>query len=145
MAALVRKLCSNCRAPVQPTPDLLKKLGVPEGKSAQLFRKGGQVIIKNKQETCPVCSGGGYLGQEGVFEVYQFGDEERAALEQANFTGLKAAIRKKQLPGLGDAARAKVIRGTTSVDEMTRVFAPAAAAKPAPQAAPAAAAPAKPA
>jgi type II secretory ATPase GspE/PulE/Tfp pilus assembly ATPase PilB-like protein len=142
---LVRKLCSNCRAPVQPTPDLLKKLGVPEGKSAQLFRKGGQVIIKNKQETCPVCSGGGYLGQEGVFEVYQFGDEERAALEQANFTGLKAAIRKKQLPGLGDAARAKVIRGTTSVDEMTRVFAPAAAAKPAPQAAPAAAAPAKPA
>ena len=149
---MMRKLCVNCRQPVQPTPDLLRKLGIPDGAKAQLFRKGGQVMIKNKPETCPVCSGGGYLGQEGVFEVFMFGDEERAALETANFTALKAAMRKRQLPSLSDAARLKVARGITSVEEMSRVFAPPsvgqAAAKPAAPAATAAtgaAAPAKPA
>ncbi len=145
---MMRKLCVNCRQPVSPTADLLKKLGIPDGAKAQLFRKGGQVMIKNKPETCPVCSGGGYLGQEGVFEVFMFGEEERAALETANFAALKAAMRKRQLPSLSDAARFKVAKGITSVEEMSRVFAPPstgqAAAKPAAPAA-AATAPAKPA
>ena len=51
---LLRKLCQNCRVGYAPSADMLKKLGLPSDKVPQLFKKGGQVLIKNKPETCPV-------------------------------------------------------------------------------------------
>src|SRR6185295_9799805 len=74
---LLRKLCVNCRVAYQPSPDMVKKLGLPPDKIKQLFKKGGQVLIKNKPEVCPVCAGVGYVGQEGVFEVFPLGEAER--------------------------------------------------------------------
>ncbi|MFZ4575404.1 MAG: ATPase, T2SS/T4P/T4SS family, partial [Phycisphaerales bacterium] len=74
---LVRKLCTNCRVGYPPSPEMLKKLGLPADRVKQLYKKGGQVLIKNKPEVCPLCNGSGYLGQEGIFEVFLFGDEER--------------------------------------------------------------------
>lgn len=128
---LVRKLCPNCRVPYPPTAAMLQKLGVPEGKVQQLFKKGGQVLIKNKPETCPTCAGVGYLGQEGIFEIYTLDDECRDLLATANYTGLKAALRKRNLPTLQQAAIRKALLGITSVDEVQRVTAPPAAAAPA--------------
>lgn len=128
---LLRKLCPNCRVPYAPTPAMLQKLGVPEGKVQQLFKKGGQVLIKNRPETCPTCNGVGYLGQEGIFEVYQLDDECRDLLATGNFTGLKAALRKKSQPTLQQAAIRKALLGITSVDEVQRVTAPPAPAQPA--------------
>jgi len=137
---LVRKLCSNCRVAYPPTPDMLKKMGIPEGKVQQLYRKGGQVLIKNRPETCPVCNGGGYFGQEGLFEVYSIGPEERSLITQGNFQGLRAALRKRQLPSIQQVALRKAVDGTTSVEEVMRVTAEGKAEGG--QAAPAAAAPA---
>jgi type II secretory ATPase GspE/PulE/Tfp pilus assembly ATPase PilB-like protein len=122
---LVRKLCSNCRVAYPPTPDMLKKMGIPEGKVQQLYRKGGQVLIKNKPEICPVCNGGGYFGQEGLFEVYSIGPEERSLIAQANFQGLRAALRKRQLPSIQQVGLRKAVDGTTSVEEVMRVTAEA--------------------
>src|SRR5690606_38703295 len=56
---LLRRLCPNCRVAYPPPGEMLKKLGVPEGKVQQLFKKGGQVLIKNKPEVCPMCKGVG--------------------------------------------------------------------------------------
>src|SRR5581483_3788916 len=95
---LVRKLCTNCRVAYPPAPDMLKKLGIPEGKVQTLFKKGGQVLIKNKPEACPVCLGTGYFGQEGVYEVCMFGKEERDLIVAGNLSGLKAAMRKRNVP-----------------------------------------------
>ena len=120
---LVRKLCSNCRVAYPPTPDMLKKMGIPEGKVQQLYRKGGQVLIKNRPETCPVCNGGGYFGQEGLFEVYSIGPEERSLIAQANFQGLRASLRKRQLPNIQQVGLRKAVDGTTSVEEVMRVTA----------------------
>jgi hypothetical protein len=64
---LVRKLCTNCRVAYQPSPDMLKRFGLPPDKIKQLFKKGGQVLVKNKPETCPACGGVGFVGQEGCF------------------------------------------------------------------------------
>ncbi|MDP1663274.1 MAG: ATPase, T2SS/T4P/T4SS family [Phycisphaerales bacterium] len=125
---LLRKLCVNCRVPYAASPDMLKKLGVPEGKGVQLFKKGGQVLIKNKPEVCPVCSGGGYIGQEGIFEVLTFGDDERALAAESNFVGVKASLKKRQTPSLQQAAIRKAVEGSTSVEEVMRVTAPAPAA-----------------
>lgn len=129
---LLRKLCINCRVPYAASPDMLKKLGVPEGKQVQLFKKGGQVLIKNKPEECPVCAGGGYIGQEGIFEVFSFGEEERSLAGENNLAGVRASLKKRQLPSVQQAAIRKAVEGSTSVEEVMRVTTPAAPAAPAP-------------
>jgi type II secretory ATPase GspE/PulE/Tfp pilus assembly ATPase PilB-like protein len=129
---LLRKLCVNCRVPYQPSPDMLKKLNLPADKAKQLFKKGGQVLIKNKPEVCPVCRGIGYIGQEGVFEVYKIGKTERELIRAGNWNGLRAEFRKRGLPTVQQAALAKVLAGITSVEELGRISGEAAA-KPAPK------------
>lgn len=118
---LVRKLCINCRMPYQPTADQLKKLGLPPDKVKQLFKKGGQVLVKNKPEVCNVCQGTGYTGQEGVFEVYALGPAEREMIKDGNWNGLRTELRKKQLPGLLQAALKKAVDGVTSLEEVGRI------------------------
>lgn len=118
---LMRKLCSNCKQAYQPTPDVLKKLGLPADKVKQLFKKGGQVLIKNKPETCPACKGSGYFGSEGVFEVFQLDDACRDRIRAKDFVGLKGELRKKQLPSMQQAALRRAIDGTTSVEEVVRI------------------------
>jgi type II secretory ATPase GspE/PulE/Tfp pilus assembly ATPase PilB-like protein len=118
---LLRKLCTNCRVAYPPAPDMLKKLGIPEGKVQQLFKKGGQVLIKNKPEVCPVCAGSGYYGQDGVYEVCLFGKEERDLVAAGNLSGLKAAMRKRNIPTIQQVAIRKAVDGITSVEEVMRI------------------------
>jgi len=120
---LLRKLCVNCRVGYQPSPEMLKKLQVPADKPRQLFKKGGQVLIKNKPEVCPVCRGIGYVGQEGIFEVYAVGKPERELIKAGNWSGLRAEFRKRGLPTVQLAALKKALDGVTSVEELLRVTA----------------------
>lgn len=142
---LIRRLCGNCKQGYQPSPDMLKKLGLPADKVPQLFKKGGQVLLKNnKMETCPGCGGVGYYGAEGVFEVYMLSDAARAAVKARDFNALKAELRKKQLPSIQQVALKKAVDGITSVEEVMRISEAPAPAKPSAEAKPsgAAAAPA---
>jgi len=138
---LVRRLCQNCKVEYPPQPELLRKLGVGPDKVQKLYKKGGQVLIKNKPETCPMCGGSGYLGQEGVFEIFRISEEERGLIRAGDLMGLRAALRKKRLPSLQEAAVYKAVQGLTSVEEAARVTSsgartqkrkPAPASKPAP-------------
>ncbi|MBL9031478.1 MAG: Flp pilus assembly complex ATPase component TadA [Phycisphaerae bacterium] len=141
---LLRKLCVNCRVAYQPSADMLKKLGLPADKPRQLFKKGGQVLIKNKPEVCPVCHGIGYVGQEGIFEVLKIDKPERDLIKAGNYNGLRAEMRKRQQPSIQLAALKKLLDGITSVDELSRVTGGtegAGAPKPAAAATPGAAAP----
>lgn len=143
---LVRKLCNNCKVGYTPTPEMVKKLGLPPDRVKQLFKKGGQVLIKNKPELCPVCGGGGYIGQEGIYEVYLFTNEDRALLRAGDLKGLQTELRKRNLPTMQVAALRKAVDGITSVEEIMRVTAegqapaPAKPADPKPAAQPPAAA-----
>lgn len=125
---LLRRLCPNCKAAYQPTPDMLKKLGLPGDKPLTLYRKGGQVLVKNKPETCPMCGGGGYLGQEGCFEVHTIDAEGRGMIAKGDYAGLKAAFRKKRQPSIQECAVRKAAEGVTSVEEVVRITTPPAAA-----------------
>lgn len=120
---LVRKLCNNCKVGYSPTPEMVKKLGLPADRVKQLFKKGGQVLIKNKPELCPVCGGGGYIGQEGIYEVYFFTNEDRALLRAGDLKGLQTELRKRNLPTMQVAALRKAVDGITSVEEIMRVTA----------------------
>jgi len=118
---LFRKLCTNCRVPYQPAPDMLKKLGLPPDKVKQLFKKGGQVMVKDKQQTCPVCQGSGFLQQGSVWEVYRITPEDRELIKAQDWNGLKAELRKKQVPAMQQAAIRRVAEGLTSLEEITRI------------------------
>ncbi|MBX3363338.1 MAG: Flp pilus assembly complex ATPase component TadA [Phycisphaeraceae bacterium] len=130
---LIRKLCDNCRQAYKPAPDMLKKLGLPPDKVGELFRKGGKVLIKNKEEVCPVCHGLGYAGVTGVYEVFAIGEEERQLAASNNLQGLRAELRKKQLPTIQQVALRRAVEGVTSIEEVMRVTAEAPPAKPTPQ------------
>ena len=119
---LARKLCENCKAEYRPTADMLKKLGVPADKApGVLYRKGGQVLIKNKPEVCPVCRGVGFVGQLGVLEVFPIGDAERGLIAQEDWAALRQSLRKTRLPTIQESAVQKVLAGETSVEEIVRI------------------------
>lgn len=121
---LVRKLCDNCKVPYQPSGEMLKKLGLPADKVSELFKKGGQVLVRNKPEQCTLCNGLGYLGQTGVFAVYEIGAEERALIAEGNLQGLRSTLRKSGLPSIQQSALRKAVEGVTSIEEVTRITAP---------------------
>ncbi|MEZ6211026.1 MAG: ATPase, T2SS/T4P/T4SS family [Phycisphaerales bacterium] len=118
---LVRKLCTNCRVPYQPTPDVLKKLGLPP-ETKQLFRKGGQVLIKDKPDTCPVCAGSGFNGQIGLFAIHTLDPEDRNLIRANNVEGLKASFRQKKQQSIQTSGLQRVMLGDTSVEELVRVI-----------------------
>lgn len=117
---LMRQLCGNCKIAYQPPADLVKKLNLP-GNVQQLFKKGGQVLIRNKAEICPVCRGIGYEAQIGVFEVMPIGDAERELIGAQDWSGLRSEMRKRKQPGIQQAALMKAVEGETSMEEVQRI------------------------
>jgi type IV pilus assembly protein PilB len=131
---LIRQLCPNCKSPFTPAPEQAKKLGIPAGKTVELFRPSGKIQVKNRIEDCPVCQGSAYFGQIGIFEVMMMDKESRQMLADNDFRGAYArAVRDTKMIQLQEAALLKVREGLTSLEEVQRVFAPkqAAGAKPA--------------
>jgi type II secretory ATPase GspE/PulE/Tfp pilus assembly ATPase PilB-like protein len=125
---LLRKLCGNCRVPYQPPAELLKKLQLP-GNVQQLYKKGGQVLIRNKPEVCPVCKGIGYEAQRGIFEVYPIGPDERKMITAQDWSGLRSEMRKRKLPSIQQSALLKAVEGETSMEEVSRVTSSSAGKK----------------
>ena len=119
---MVRHLCGNCRVPYQPPAELVKKLQLPS-KLQQLYKKGGQVLVKNKPEVCPVCNGLGYEGQIGVFEVYAIGKDAKAAIAKQDWNGLKTEMRKAGTPSIQQSALLKAVEGMTTIEEVSRLSA----------------------
>jgi type II secretory ATPase GspE/PulE/Tfp pilus assembly ATPase PilB-like protein len=122
---LLRTLCPNCRQAYQPTPEQLKKLSLPASKVSQLFRAGGQVQVKGKIESCPICGGSGYFGQTGIFEVLAVDEEARRLLSKGDLKAVLAHARRNKMIYLQEAALAKVAAGETTIEEVVRVTAPA--------------------
>ena len=117
---LVRRLCANCKIGVQPTPEMLKKLGLPAS-TKQLYRKSGKVLIKDKEQECPVCAGVGYFGQLGVFSVVTIGPAEQKLIAANDLTGLRAATRERKQQSVQQAALTHAISGDTSIEEVVRI------------------------
>ncbi len=123
---LLRSLCPNCRQAYEPTPEQIKKLNLPAKKVTQLYRASGKVQIKNKIEDCKICSGTGYLGQTGAFEVMIIDDECRKQLAAGDLKAALAHARRNNMFYIQEAALAKVISGETDIDEVVRVTSPSA-------------------
>jgi type II secretory ATPase GspE/PulE/Tfp pilus assembly ATPase PilB-like protein len=117
---LIRKLCESCKVAYEPAPELLKKLGIPAGKVQSLYRPPqGEEIEK----PCEQCSGVGYLGRTGLFELLVVNDQVREVLiKQPKIELLQKAARLAGMRTFQEEAILLVAKGTTSLEEAMRVL-----------------------
>jgi type IV pilus assembly protein PilB len=121
---LVRLLCTDCRQAYKPKPDVLKQLGLPADLEV-LYRKPpeGQGAVG----TCPGCGGSGYFGRTAMFELLEVTEGmKKLILAQADAAAIREQMKKEKMTRLqGDGLRL-VAEGKTSLEELKRVFQPAA-------------------
>lgn len=118
---LVRALAKSSREAYVPSPDMLKKLGLSPDKVKTLYRHRTHIEVNKKLVPCPESGGTGYVGQIGVFEVFDIGAEEKAAIAQGDTNALAIAFKKQGVPSIQQAAMVRAVEGATSVDEVVRV------------------------
>ncbi|QDT00993.1 GspE/PulE family protein [Adhaeretor mobilis] len=119
---LVRKLCPTCRVGYTPTPQVLKKLGIPAGKVEQLYRPPKPEELES-DKPCPDCQGFGYQGRTGIFELLEVNDKMREVLlKKPQGDLLRKAARTSRQRSLQEEAILLVAKGVTSLPEVMRVL-----------------------
>jgi type II secretory ATPase GspE/PulE/Tfp pilus assembly ATPase PilB-like protein len=121
---MVRKLCEKCKEAYEPTPELLKQLGLPAGRVTALYRPPQpNPEDKKPPPPCEECSGIGYIGRTGLFELLVVNDAVRQALvKQPKLETVRLAARKAGMRLLQEEGIALVARGVTSLEELMRVL-----------------------
>jgi type IV pilus assembly protein PilB len=111
---LARRLCEECRRPVEVTPTELERSGLPaEAGGFAGYEPGG----------CVRCGETGYRGRVGIYEVMALSDEIRALiLRKAPTDEIAAAAVARGMRRLHDDGLEKVRAGVTSVAEVLRVL-----------------------
>ncbi|HEY3393331.1 MAG TPA: ATPase, T2SS/T4P/T4SS family [Lacipirellulaceae bacterium] len=117
---LVRKLCDTCKVAYAPTPELLKKLGIPQGKVEALYRVPKAEEI---DKPCPECGGLGFKGRTGLFELLEVDDKIREILlKQPQLELLRKAARAAGMRTFQEEGLLLVAKGVTSLAELQRVL-----------------------
>jgi len=112
---LVRAICKECKEEKQPTERELKILG-------DLGAKNVQGMKMYSGRGCAVCSGTGYKGRKGIFEIFTMSDEiQRMIFEQRPALELRAIAREMGMRSLREDGLLKVASGMTSLEEVLRV------------------------
>ncbi|MGD9825709.1 GspE/PulE family protein [Desulfobacter sp.] len=111
---LLRKVCTSCGRPHQPSPSELKLLNfIPQDIAKYEFKKG---------EGCRVCNYTGYKGRVAVFEMLVLNEHVREAIlsHKSTFEIRKISMETTNLVTLMEDALAKAAVGTTTLDEIFR-------------------------
>jgi len=107
---LMRKLCPTCKEVWMETPPDRLKPWIPRG--TPLYRAAG----------CPDCAMTGYRGRFSIVEVLTVSAEvERRIAAGETAEHIAGAARRGGMKGLWDSGLAHVLRGETTLDELTRV------------------------
>jgi type IV pilus assembly protein PilB len=111
---LVRRICPDCRETYYATPDDLAELARPEEEA------GRRLLVRS--HGCTACSGTGYQGRVGVFEVLMLTDEIRGLVaDRASTTEIqRAAVAGGMRTLLEDGVRL-CLEGVTTAGEVRRV------------------------
>jgi len=111
---LTRRLCTNCKKPVDIPPDALAAEGFTEQQIATRFRVYQAV-------GCDQCNGG-YKGRTGIYQVMPITDAmKRLIMEGANAITLADQAHKEGIPNIRQSALKKVVDGITSIEEINSV------------------------
>jgi type IV pilus assembly protein PilB len=111
---LARKLCTNCKRPVEIPADALLAEGFTEAQVATSFRVYQAV-------GCDMCNGG-YKGRTGIYQVMPITDAmKRLIMDGANAIALADQSQKEGVPNIRQSALKKVMNGITSLEEINSV------------------------
>ena len=111
---LVRKICPECRAPYEPTPDDWRRWGLPE--------KDVERLAPMKGRGCPACQESGYHERRGIFELLAITEPIREMiLHRAKVSSIKALALENGMITLRADGLAKAAAGLTTLDEVARV------------------------
>ncbi|MBI3011844.1 MAG: Flp pilus assembly complex ATPase component TadA [Candidatus Omnitrophica bacterium] len=110
---LVRKLCTKCREPFDPSPALLERLSLHPAKDATFFKAVG----------CRFCTNTGYRGRMGIIETFQVDDRVRELIvSRAQSWEIKDhAIKELGMTPLRQDGLKKAERGVTTLEEVIAV------------------------
>jgi type IV pilus assembly protein PilB len=111
---LARKLCSNCKEPVDIPPEALLKEGFTRADI-----EGGVTIFTAKG--CTQCTGG-YKGRVGIYQVMPCSEQiGRIIMEGGNAIQIAEEAKREGVVDLRTSALKKVKDGVTSLEEINRV------------------------
>jgi type II secretion system protein E len=108
---LVRRLCRNCREPVNLTETETRALQIEPSQmgDAQVMRPVG----------CDQCQQTGYMGRTGIFEVFLIDDEVRHLINKRTSTlMLRQRARELGMRTLREDGVRKILSGLTSAEEV---------------------------
>jgi len=110
---MVRRICSNCRAPYQPSPEEQTAYEEEMKQPPAVFYRG---------TGCNLCAQTGYQGRTGLFEVLPMSDEIRKMMLQSNTSAgeIKAQALQDGMVTMKRDGMLKVAEGITSVSEVLR-------------------------
>ncbi|MDG2385339.1 MAG: ATPase, T2SS/T4P/T4SS family [Pirellulaceae bacterium] len=117
---LIRRICEECKQGYEPSAQVLKKMGIPQGRVEHLFRPPDP---SEQDKVCEKCNGIGYFGRIGIFELLVVDDEMRKALmKQPKLDVLRQISRQAGNRNLQQEGIVLVAQGITSVQELSRVL-----------------------
>jgi general secretion pathway protein E len=112
---LVRRVCSSCREPYQPTREEMEELGIAPQ------RLMGKTIYKLGQG-CVQCKRTGYRGRTGIHELLVVDDEVRTlVMKSADAATIRRAATARGMNTLREDGADKVVEGMTTIEEILRV------------------------
>ena len=110
---LIRKICSECREQIKVHPQLLIDLGVPpdEAKNFNVYKGKG----------CAICSGTGYKGRVGLYEVMVMKEEvKELVLSRSSASEIKKEAIRLGMKTLRQSGIHKAKEGLTTIEEVLR-------------------------
>ncbi len=109
---LVRRICSECKVPAKYREEELRSLGGPEELKDVQFMKG---------RGCDTCSGTGYKGRAGLYEVMALTPElRRFILRSASVAEIREQAVKDGMLTLRMDGMKKIERGVTTLEEVVK-------------------------
>jgi type IV pilus assembly protein PilB len=107
---LVRKICPRCTQKYIPNEELLKQLNIPS--ETRCYRGEG----------CEYCSGSGYKGRVGIFEILVMNREIRSLISaRGSEEEITKKARENGMSSLFEDGVQKVNQGITTIEELERV------------------------
>jgi len=110
---LVRRVCSRCRTPFHPTPDLLAQLDLSAvGAEGRQFFYG---------EGCPHCSRSGYRGRLGIYEWLRMTESLRElVVARAPTLRIRRRAIEQGMRTLRDDGLRAIFNGATTIEEVVK-------------------------
>lgn len=111
---LLRKICNECKEPIQNIESITEKLAIQHD-----FHEEGNFY---HGKGCLKCKGSGYSGRQAIYEVLMVdSDYHQPITNGANVSELSEISKQKGMTTMLEDGLKKALAGTTTVEEVLRV------------------------